>query len=212
MIVIGATNLPNELENNNGNEISVNGREDEIWDVNGDSNDGYNMESEPESVTSSKVSRTEGKKVAKKWKVEVSGQGAKHVNQCVMMGTEIYVAKSVAKILTQKLENKQSSSNSMDADDIFGKMIASELKQFPEHLKFQVKHELSSVIYKHRMQNMSPHMNHPQEFVQSQFPSSNPTQHFQPSNFSSPTQQVSSTAQHYSASRSWMNNYKSDTW
>ena len=128
MIVIGATNLPNELENNNGNEISVNGREDEIWDVNGDSNDGYNMESEPESVTSSKVSRTEGKKVAKKWKVEVSGQGAKHVNQCVMMGTEIYVAKSVAKILINKFDNRQSSSNSMDAHDIFGKMVTSKLK------------------------------------------------------------------------------------
>jgi len=32
------------------------------------------------------------------------------------------------------------SSKEENLDDIFGKMIASELKQFPENIKFDVKH------------------------------------------------------------------------
>lgn len=37
-------------------------------------------------------------------------------------------------------------------DNLFGKVIAGELKRFPEDVKFQVKHEINNVIYKFRSQ------------------------------------------------------------
>eukprot|EP00111_Clytia_hemisphaerica_P017343 TCONS_00051340-protein len=40
-------------------------------------------------------------------------------------------------------------------DDIFGQMIASELKTFPDHMKFRVKHELNNVLFKFREQQMA---------------------------------------------------------
>ena len=36
-------------------------------------------------------------------------------------------------------------------DDMFGKMIASELKKFPENLKFRLKHDINQVIYNYRL-------------------------------------------------------------
>ena len=32
-------------------------------------------------------------------------------------------------------------------DDMFGKIIASELNKFPENLKFRLKHDINQVIY-----------------------------------------------------------------
>ena len=32
-------------------------------------------------------------------------------------------------------------------DDMFGKMITSELKKFPENLKFRLKHDINQVIH-----------------------------------------------------------------
>ena len=48
------------------------------------------------------------------------------------------------------------SSDKGDLDDIFGTMVAGELKNFPENIKFQVKHEINNVIYKFRMQDHIP--------------------------------------------------------
>ena len=42
------------------------------------------------------------------------------------------------------------------SDDIFGQMIAAELKTFPQHIKFRVKHELSNVIFNFREQQLKP--------------------------------------------------------
>ena len=36
-------------------------------------------------------------------------------------------------------------------DDMFGKMIASELKKFPENLKFRLKHDNNQVIYNYKL-------------------------------------------------------------
>ena len=40
--------------------------------------------------------------------------------------------------------------SSNTSDDIFGQMIAAELKTFPENIKFRVKHELNNVIFNFR--------------------------------------------------------------
>ena len=42
------------------------------------------------------------------------------------------------------------------SDDIFGQMIAAELKTFPQHIKFRVKHELNNVIFNFREQQLKP--------------------------------------------------------
>ena len=36
-------------------------------------------------------------------------------------------------------------------DDMFGKMISSELKKFPENLKFRLKHGINQVIYNYKL-------------------------------------------------------------
>ena len=36
-------------------------------------------------------------------------------------------------------------------DDMFGKMIPSELKKFPENLKFCLKHDINQVIYNYKL-------------------------------------------------------------
>ena len=54
-------------------------------------------------------------------------------------------------VLEYKLErHRENQSDIDDQHDIFGRIIASELKDFPYHVKkFQVKHELNIIIYKY---------------------------------------------------------------
>ena len=91
----------------------------------------------------------------------------------------------------------------VDPDVIFGNMIGSELKQFPEHIKFQVKYDLNSVIYKYRLQNMSTQMNSSQAFIQSQMPLSNIHQHLPISSFQSASNDVPAP-QYCSSTGAWM--------
>ena len=36
------------------------------------------------------------------------------------------------------------------ADEMFGKFVATEIKVFPENLKYLIKHEINQVIFKHQ--------------------------------------------------------------
>ena len=65
---------------------------------------------------------------------------------------EIEVMKEMTKAMQSRAKQPTIavSSKEENLDGLFGKMIASELKQFPESIKFHVKHELNNVIYKSR--------------------------------------------------------------
>ena len=83
-------------------------------------------------------------------------QRKKHIKQTDLLGTEMKMMKNMSKILESKLERQSQFHDPSNQDDIFGKMVASELKNFPDHLKFQVKHEINTVLFKYCMQGMSP--------------------------------------------------------
>ena len=51
------------------------------------------------------------------------------------------------------------------AEDVFGKMVAAELKTFPENLRYLVKHDINQVIYNHKTRVLTPP---PQPMHQSQ--------------------------------------------
>ena len=50
--------------------------------------------------------------------------------------------------LKEKKLRRESSNNG--ADEMFGKFIATEIKVFPENLKYLIKHEINQVIFKHQ--------------------------------------------------------------
>ena len=54
----------------------------------------------------------------------------------------------VSNYLKERMTKKQTS-RSNDPDDIFGKMVSSELRAFPDNIKFMVNREINQVIYKH---------------------------------------------------------------
>lgn len=51
--------------------------------------------------------------------------------------------------LNQSRESVSHMSEARDKDDIFGELITIEIKQFPEHLKFQIKHEINNILFKY---------------------------------------------------------------
>ena len=63
---------------------------------------------------------------------------------------EITSSINYAKKETSATCSSKDSGTSVSLDDIFGQMIAAELKTFPENIKFRVKHELNNVIFKFR--------------------------------------------------------------
>ena len=64
------------------------------------------------------------------------------------MESEVEMMQSVSKVMNRRLENHKtlSAAESVSTDEIVGKMIASELKQLPNDIKIQAKHELSNVF------------------------------------------------------------------
>ena len=69
---------------------------------------------------------------------------AKKYKQSDLMESEVEMMQSVSKVMNQRLEKPKPlpAAESVSTDEIFGKMIASELKQLPNHIKIQAKHEL----------------------------------------------------------------------
>ena len=64
---------------------------------------------------------------------------------------ELDVMKSMTKVLNKRLETPIE--NAIDHDDFFGKVIAGELKSFPEHIKFRVKHDINNVIFNYNIRS-----------------------------------------------------------
>ena len=61
---------------------------------------------------------------------------------------ELELMSGMSKVIHSQL-NKDGSVN---YDDIFGQMVAAELKTFSEHIKFRVKHEINNVIFNFKAQ------------------------------------------------------------
>ena len=107
-------------------------------------------DSDNESVASVR-SKVESKRKTER-SVKTSGHRMKKPKQADVIDSEMTMMKNMSQVLEYKLErHRERQSDIDDQDDIFGRMIASELKNFPD----QVKHELNSIIYKYRMQGFS---------------------------------------------------------
>ena len=62
------------------------------------------------------------------------------------------VMENVAKFLKYKMEKDEKREKKVDdADDVFGKMVAAELKEIPKERKALVKHEINNVLFKHKI-------------------------------------------------------------
>ena len=54
------------------------------------------------------------------------------------------VFEEISSYLKDRKERKE---QSRDPDDVFGMMVAAELKSFPEERKYKTKHEINQVLY-----------------------------------------------------------------
>ena len=50
----------------------------------------------------------------------------------------------------EKLGNSLTEEDKDDADDVFGKMVASEMKSMSAHMKFRFKHDVNNLIFKYQ--------------------------------------------------------------
>lgn len=69
-----------------------------------------------------------------------------------LMGAELDVMKNFSRALKEKSSttvNKDLKQD--DDDDLFGKIIAAEVRKFPEAIKFRVKHEINNVIFNYKV-------------------------------------------------------------
>ena len=167
-----------------------------------DDNDDDVIGSETEKSMSVSGRNEKKRELKRKASIDLNRKKVKRIKNAEILKEEVTVMRNVSKVLAKKLERKDSSRNT-DPDIIFGNMIGSELKQFPEHMKFQVKHELNSVIYKYRLQNISTLMAPTQGFIHSNIPSSKVTQHIATSNRSK-IYDVQPTPQHSYSTGSWI--------
>ena len=72
----------------------------------------------------------------------------KDKNEGISDSVQIDAMKTMTQFMkTRMVQPKESETE----DDMFGKMIASELKKFPENLKFRLKHDINQVIYNYKL-------------------------------------------------------------
>ena len=124
--------------------------EDDIDSVFDDDNESdYNPRSPP---VVNQVQNTGKREAAKQ--TEARTRPAKKLKQTEMQKSESEMVKTMTKVMQRKLEKPRISSaeNSLSTDDLFGKLVASEIKQFPTNLKILAKHEINNVIHKFQMQ------------------------------------------------------------
>ena len=91
---------------------------------------------------SDEVVTKKARRPLKQQKANSRSQGAE------LAGAEPDVMKNMVKVMHKRLENAPADA---DQDVVFGKMIAGELKSFPEHIKFRVKHDINNVIHKYKI-------------------------------------------------------------
>ena len=76
----------------------------------------------------------------------------KKVNQAEIMGAELDVIRDMSKVLNKRLVSMNNEKQD-DEDDLFGKLVAAELKSLPQRQKYRLKHEINSLIFNYKLQN-----------------------------------------------------------
>jgi len=56
-------------------------------------------------------------------------------------------------------ENIQKQCSSRDSEEIYGQMIASEIRKFPDHIKYRIKNEFQNILFKYQMSILTPYEN-----------------------------------------------------
>ena len=74
------------------------------------------------------------------------------VNQADIMGSELDVMGNMLKVWKQRLTSI-SDEKQDDEDDLFGKLVAAELKKLPERQKYKLKHDINNLMYNYKLQN-----------------------------------------------------------
>ena len=76
----------------------------------------------------------------------------KKVNQAEIMGAELDVMRDMSKALNKRLASMNDEKQD-DEDDLFGKLVAAELKSLPQRQKYRLKHEINNLIFNYKLQN-----------------------------------------------------------
>ena len=64
---------------------------------------------------------------------------------------EIDAMKAMKNFMNRKLEQNGDKENKECEDDLFGKLVAVELKKFPENIKYRLKHEINNLIFNYKL-------------------------------------------------------------
>ena len=72
----------------------------------------------------------------------------KHKNERIPDSVQTDAMKTIIQLIKTQRAHQQESKTQ---DDMFSKMILSELKKFPENLKFCLKHDINQVIYNYKL-------------------------------------------------------------
>ena len=92
-----------------------------------------------EASSNSKLSR----KMCKSSRV---GKESEHA----LLGAELEVMQNFSKVFKNKSKQNNSSKED-DEEDVFAKLIAYEMRKFPERMRFRIKHEINNVIFNYRV-------------------------------------------------------------
>lgn len=82
------------------------------------------------------------------------------VSSDIVATAELEVMSSFNKALKCQIEEKNRQKQD-DEDDLFGKIIATELRKFKATTKFHVKHEINNIIYKFQLSEVEQAMQQP---------------------------------------------------
>lgn len=129
--------VENEYHNNNNSNSRVN---EDVYLYNSTDDEEYFPEIPTAPPKKRKRIKTENEE-AEEVPSDEESQPHGTRNKRVLASIKMDIMSSISKLFQEK----------SDQDDLFGKMIAGELKTFPETLKYRVKHEISTVIFNYKL-------------------------------------------------------------
>ena len=84
--------------------------------------------------------------------VKQNSMSLKKVNQAEIMGAELDVMRDTSKLLNKRLTSMNDERQD-DEDDLFGKLVAAELKSLPQRQKYRLKHEINNLVFNYKLRN-----------------------------------------------------------
>ena len=131
-----------------GDELENNGYgSDESEDAGFDA-----MTDDTDSLTTLKETVPSKKCKKKQAVVKQKSVSLKKGNQAEIMVAERYVMTDMSKVLNKRLTSMNDEKQD-DEDDLFGKLVAAELKSLPQRQKYRLKHEINNLIFNYKLQN-----------------------------------------------------------